>query len=73
MKKDITLKQYIVLHFGGVENFLKKFNSDRTYYRVINGEVKPQRRTIEKFTTLLEVSEKKFTEMLKREISERSK
>lgn len=78
MKKDIlndkTLTQY--LKFLGYNwNTLEtnKVISNRTYYRLLNGETKPQKRTIEKITKFLDIDEKTFLSLLENDVKARQK
>ena len=69
-----TLTQFLKFHGFGW-NILEenKVVSNRTYYRLIKGETKPQKQTIEKITTFLKIDKKTFLKMLENEIKERNK
>lgn len=78
MKKDIlkdkTLTQFLkFLGYNWNTLETKKVISNRTYYRLLKGETKPQKRTIEKITKFFEIEEKTFLQLLENEIKARSK
>lgn len=72
--KEKTLSQYLKF-LGYSWNTLDslKIISNRTYYRLIKGENKPQNKTIEKFTNFLEIDKKTFLTLLENEIKARKK
>lgn len=72
--KDKTLTQFLKF-YGFGWNILEenKVISNRTYYRMIRGETKPQKKTIEKITKFLKVDEETFFKLLENEIATRKK
>lgn len=69
-----TLTQFLKFHGFGW-NILEenKVVSNRTYYRLIKGETKPQKKTIEKITKFLNIDQKTFLKLLSNEIKARVK
>lgn len=72
--KDKTLTQFLKF-YGFKWDILEKNKviSNRTYYRMINGETKPQKKTIEKILKFLKIDKKTFTKLLENEIKTRKK
>lgn len=72
--KDKTLTQFLKFYGFGWDILEKnKVVSNRTYYRLIKGATKPQKKTIEKITAFLKIDEKTFLQLLENEIKARSK
>lgn len=69
--KNQRLHKFIIHKYDKIENFLKIFKGNRTYYRIIKGETKPQEKTVQKFVNILGVDKKTFSKMLSLEIEER--
>lgn len=71
---DKTLTQFLKF-YGFKWNILEenKIVSNRTYYRMINGETKPQKNTIKKITTFLKLDEKTFLQLLDNDVKARKK
>lgn len=69
--KNQRLHKFIVQEYDKIENFLNIFKGNRTYYRVIKWETKPQEKTVQKFLKILGIDKKVFLKMLDLEIKHR--
>lgn len=70
MKKILqekTLSQLVKFSFWKMEKFFEEFNK-RTYYRILNEEVKPQPKTVLKLSSLLWVDEKTIAKAIENEL-----